>query len=69
MNGNFKSKLGDRKLSYSDPTLLNSTLWEQQGIRRQATWHKISEAEVNREDRREDRRDDSLVIDQITSTV
>ena len=70
MNGNFKLRQGDRKLSYSDPTLLNSTLWEQQGLRRQTTWHRISEAQQERqENRQEDRQQDNLVIDQITSTV
>ena len=70
MNGNFKLRQGDRKLSYSDPTLLNSTLWEQQGLRRQTTWHRISEAQQERqENRQEDQQEDNLVIDQITSTV
>ena len=70
MNGNFKLGQTDRKLSYSDPTLLNSSLWEQQGLRRQTTWHRISEAQQERqENRQEDRQEDNLVIDQITSTV
>ena len=70
MNGNFKLGQTDRKLSYSDPTLLNSSLWEQQGLRRQVTWHRISQPqEERREERQETCPETCLVIDQITSTV
>ena len=70
MNGNFKLRQGDRKLSYSDPTLLNSSLWEQQGLRRQVTWHKISQSEEDKPGLRGEKSPETcLVIDQIASTV
>ena len=116
MNGNFKLRQGSlamisgRKLSQSDPMLLNSVdgvlathrgphhhqlpvrsqtrtsgnLWEEQGLRRQTTWHKLLDhgVEAEREEVGEIKevkengdmvrlfsKDSTLVIDQITSTV